>query len=183
MESSARGATVGKLALGLRVVRDDGARLSFLRATGRHFPKIIITPLIPLAIGYLMAAFTDRKRALHDIIADTLVISRAEFTGDRHASVRTPVPPRRHRLGCAAGRPTSRLWRLLARVLAYIIDGILLRLAKASCPTGGIDASIRLGTTIRGNLVSLVIGWLYFALLESSERGATVGKMAVACGS
>ncbi len=75
MTSSARGATLGKQALGLRIVRADGAQLSFGRATARHFLKVMITPLVPLAIGYLMAAFTARKRALHDVLADTLVIS------------------------------------------------------------------------------------------------------------
>lgn len=74
MTSSPGGATVGKLALGLRIVRFDGAQLSFGRATARHFAKYILTPLVPLAIGYLLAAFTSRKRALHDMVADTLVI-------------------------------------------------------------------------------------------------------------
>jgi uncharacterized RDD family membrane protein YckC len=74
LTSSPRGATLGKLALGLRIVRADGAQLSFGRATARHFLKVLITPLVPFAIGYLMAAFTARKRALHDVLADTLVI-------------------------------------------------------------------------------------------------------------
>jgi uncharacterized RDD family membrane protein YckC len=74
MTSSPRGATLGKMALGLRIVRFDGAQLSFGRATGRHFAKFIVTPAVPLLIGYIMAAFTNRKRALHDILADTLVI-------------------------------------------------------------------------------------------------------------
>ena len=74
MTSSPRGATLGKQALGLRIVRADGARLSFGRATARHFLKVMITPLVPFAIGYLMAGFTARKRALHDVLADTLVI-------------------------------------------------------------------------------------------------------------
>jgi uncharacterized RDD family membrane protein YckC len=74
MTSSPRGATLGKMALGLRIVRFDGAQLSFGRATGRHFAKFIVTPAVPLFIGYIMAAFTNRKRALHDILADTLVI-------------------------------------------------------------------------------------------------------------
>jgi uncharacterized RDD family membrane protein YckC len=72
MESSPRGATVGKMALGLRVVDEQGNRLSFLRATGRFFAKFISTLI--LFIGYLMVAFTDRKRGLHDIIAGTLVV-------------------------------------------------------------------------------------------------------------
>jgi len=74
MTSSRRGATLGKQALGLRIIRADGARLSFGRATARYLLKYIITPLVPLLIGYLMAAFTNRKRALHDVLADTLVI-------------------------------------------------------------------------------------------------------------
>jgi uncharacterized RDD family membrane protein YckC len=74
MTSSPRGATVGKMALGLRIVRFDGAQLSFGRATGRHFAKHMLTPLVPLFIGYLLAAFTNRKRALHDMVADTRVI-------------------------------------------------------------------------------------------------------------
>jgi uncharacterized RDD family membrane protein YckC len=74
MTSSPRGATLGKMALGLRIVRFDGAQLSFGRATGRHFAKFIVTPAVPLFIGYIMAAFTNRKRARHDILADTLVI-------------------------------------------------------------------------------------------------------------
>ncbi|MCW5737248.1 MAG: RDD family protein [Enhydrobacter sp.] len=72
MESSARGATVGKMAVGLRVVDENGQRISFARATGRFFAKFI-SALI-LLIGYLMVAFTDRKRGLHDIMAGTLVV-------------------------------------------------------------------------------------------------------------
>jgi uncharacterized RDD family membrane protein YckC len=74
MTSSERGATLGKRALGLRVVKSDGTRLTFGRATGRFFAKAFITGLIPFGIGYMMAGFTDRKRALHDMIADTVVI-------------------------------------------------------------------------------------------------------------
>ncbi|MCW5744805.1 MAG: RDD family protein [Alphaproteobacteria bacterium] len=77
MLSSAAGGTVGKRVMGLRVVRGtDGSRLSFGRATGRFFAKAFITGIVPLGIGYMMAGFTDRKRALHDMIADTVVIKR-----------------------------------------------------------------------------------------------------------
>jgi len=74
MTSSERGATLGKRALGLRVVKSDGTRLTFGRATGRFFAKVFITGIIPFGIGYIMAGFTDRKRALHDMIADTVVV-------------------------------------------------------------------------------------------------------------
>jgi uncharacterized RDD family membrane protein YckC len=74
LTSSPRGAALGKQILDLRIVRADGAQLSFGRATARHFLKYMVTPLVPLFIGYLMAAFTARKRALHDVLAETLVI-------------------------------------------------------------------------------------------------------------
>jgi uncharacterized RDD family membrane protein YckC len=75
MESSARQATIGKIALGLYVTDLQGRRLSFGRATGRFFAKII-TGLVPLFIGYIMAGFTARKQALHDMIAGCLVLKK-----------------------------------------------------------------------------------------------------------
>jgi uncharacterized RDD family membrane protein YckC len=71
MESSAKQATLGKMALGLKVTDLAGRRISFARATGRHFAKILSS--IILLIGYIMAGFTERKQALHDLIAGTLV--------------------------------------------------------------------------------------------------------------
>lgn len=71
-ESSPKQATLGKQAMKITVTDMDGNRISFARATGRYFSKIIST--ITLLIGYLMAAFTAKKQALHDIIAGTLVI-------------------------------------------------------------------------------------------------------------
>lgn len=71
MESSKYQATLGKMALGLKVTDVEGRRISFLRATARHFAKIL-SGLI-LMIGFIMAGFTERKQALHDMIAGTLV--------------------------------------------------------------------------------------------------------------
>jgi uncharacterized RDD family membrane protein YckC len=71
-ESSERGATPGKMAMGLRVVTGDGRRLSFLNATGRYFAKIVSAAI--LCIGFIMIGFTERKRGLHDMMAKTLVI-------------------------------------------------------------------------------------------------------------
>jgi uncharacterized RDD family membrane protein YckC len=65
--------TLGKRAVGLRVVTERGERLSFARSTGRFFAKIVSGLL--LLIGFLMAAFTERKRALHDMIAGTVVVT------------------------------------------------------------------------------------------------------------
>lgn len=74
MESSAHQATVGKMALGIKVTDEEGRRISFGRATGRHFAKIISA--IILAIGFLMVAFTEKKQGLHDKMADTLVVKK-----------------------------------------------------------------------------------------------------------
>ena len=75
MESSERQATFGKAAMSLRVGDLEGRRLSFAHATGRFFAKIV-SGLIPLAIGYIMAGFTEKKQALHDMIAGTLVLRK-----------------------------------------------------------------------------------------------------------
>ncbi len=71
MESSTRQATLGKMILGMKVTDLAGNRISFARATGRHFAKYISGFI--LAIGYIMAGFTEKKQALHDMIAGTLV--------------------------------------------------------------------------------------------------------------
>jgi len=75
MESSEWQATVGKRALGLVVTDMAGRRVSFGRSTGRHFGKII-TNMIPALIGYIMAGFTEKKQALHDMMAGCLVLRR-----------------------------------------------------------------------------------------------------------
>lgn len=71
-------ATPGKMAVGIKVVRTDGARISLARGIGRYFATIL-SGLI-LGIGFLMAAFTERKQALHDMVCDTLVVDRWAFT-------------------------------------------------------------------------------------------------------
>ncbi len=74
MESSPRQATLGKMAVGIIVTDLQGNRISFLQATGRFFSKIISSMI--LYIGYIMAAFTEKKQALHDMIASTLVLKK-----------------------------------------------------------------------------------------------------------
>lgn len=71
-ESSHWSATPGKKLLGMVVVDRDGRRIGFLRATGRFFAKFL--SMIPLCLGFILAAWNPRKRALHDYLAGTLVI-------------------------------------------------------------------------------------------------------------
>jgi len=74
MESSSKQATLGKMALSIIVTDMNGNRLTFGRATGRYFGKIISGMI--LMIGYIMAGFTEKKQALHDIIAGCLVVNK-----------------------------------------------------------------------------------------------------------
>ena len=74
MESSRTQASLGKMAVGLYVTDDYGRRISFTRATMRYFAKLLSA--IPLGLGFLMVAVTDRRRALHDMLASTLVQRR-----------------------------------------------------------------------------------------------------------
>jgi uncharacterized RDD family membrane protein YckC len=83
--AGATGRTVGKWLAGLRVVRKDGERLSVARSLVRHLFGYALTALT-LGLGFLLAAFNQRGRALHDIIAGTVVI--------RSRAVRTAPPPR-----------------------------------------------------------------------------------------
>lgn len=72
-ESSDWQGTLGKKVLNLIVTDLEGNRVSFGRASGRFFAKII-SDLIPLGIGYILAGVTEKKQALHDMIAGCLVL-------------------------------------------------------------------------------------------------------------
>ncbi len=72
----AYGATLGKMMMKIKVVTPDGGRISYARATGRHFAKFLSG--IILYIGFLMAFWDEEKRALHDRMCGTRVISRPE---------------------------------------------------------------------------------------------------------
>lgn len=74
MESSSSQATLGKMALGMRVTDLECQRISFMRATGRYFGKTLSTLI--LYIGFIMVGFTDKKQGLHDKLADTLVVKK-----------------------------------------------------------------------------------------------------------
>ena len=72
LESSSRQATLGKMALGLKVTDEYSRRITFARASARYFSKILSRMVF--FVGYIMAGFTARKQALHDMIAGTLVV-------------------------------------------------------------------------------------------------------------
>ena len=90
LESGKHQATWGKRLLGIKVVGCQGERISFARATGRYFSKILSYMIC--YIGFIMMPFTNRKRALHDMIAGTYVVKSSFTQGD-------PLPPTPRRIG------------------------------------------------------------------------------------
>lgn len=72
MESSAKSATLGKMAMGLMVLDTDGYPINFGQATGRYFGKILSA--LPCYAGFIAAFFNEKKQAWHDSMANTVVV-------------------------------------------------------------------------------------------------------------
>jgi uncharacterized RDD family membrane protein YckC/Tfp pilus assembly protein PilE len=89
-ESSAAQATLGKRAFGLKVTDDHAHGISFGRASGRFFGKFVSS--FTLGIGYALAGFTERKQALHDMMAATFVVFRDVEPGQPLPATRPPMP-------------------------------------------------------------------------------------------
>lgn len=83
MHSSSSQASLGKMAVGIKVCRSDGDTMSLGRALGRYFAYTLFalfTCGLGVLISGLMVAFSQRKQALHDMICDTLVVDKWAFT-------------------------------------------------------------------------------------------------------
>ena len=80
MMSSSNQATLGQMALGIKVTDLHGNRISVARATGRYFASWI-SVLFCLVGGYLVMLFTERQQTLHDLIAGTIVVTRETPAG------------------------------------------------------------------------------------------------------
>ena len=117
MESSRHQATLGKLALGIKVVDRDGRRLSISHAFGRWFSASL--SYLTFYIGFLMAAFTERKQALHDMVAGTFVV-------DRWAYTEHPELQRRGLGGCVIA--------LIAGMVFLIVLTVVITLAAIALP-------------------------------------------------
>jgi uncharacterized RDD family membrane protein YckC len=74
MESFPIKGTLGKMAIGIKVTDVEGNKIGFGKAAGRYFGKII-SPLI-LLMGFIMVAFTQKKKGLHDMMAGCLVVNK-----------------------------------------------------------------------------------------------------------
>lgn len=74
LHSSKWQATIGKKLLGLKVTDKNGNRLSFWRSLGRYIVSSLLSGI--LLIGFILAAFTEKKQALHDLIVGSFVVKK-----------------------------------------------------------------------------------------------------------
>jgi uncharacterized RDD family membrane protein YckC len=115
-ESSARQATFGKRAMGIRVVDLDGRRISFGRAALRTLLKIVSG--MCLLFGYLMAAFTKKNQAFHDLMSGCVVIPEPRTIRPNGP---TTIPQNNK-------APSSKIWPLLLAsifILMMAVGGYL----------------------------------------------------------
>lgn len=80
LESSENQATLGKQTIGIIVTDNKGNKITFLRATGRHFARILSS--LPLLIGYLLPIWTKKKQTLHDMLTDTVVVKKNSISDE-----------------------------------------------------------------------------------------------------
>ncbi len=78
MHSSSYQATLGKMALGIAVTGYNGQQIGFWHASARWLAEL--ASWLTLLVGFLMAAWTERKQTLHDMLASTLVVNREQRT-------------------------------------------------------------------------------------------------------
>ncbi|MFD4704077.1 RDD family protein [Gottfriedia sp. NPDC058432] len=64
--------TIGKVTVGIKVINKDGSKLSVFDAISRWLAQVVSAFI--LLIGYIMIAFSNRKTALHDKLANTYVV-------------------------------------------------------------------------------------------------------------
>jgi len=76
LESSRMQGTLGKLACGLAVTDSGLRRIGFGRANARFWSRVLSCFLF---VGFIVAAFTEKKRALHDVIAGTVVVKKTKI--------------------------------------------------------------------------------------------------------
>ncbi len=131
-ESGPLQATPGKRLMGLKVTNDRGLPITFGRASGRFFGKIV-TNLIPFGIGWMLAGWTGRKQALHDMMAGTCVVFREVEPG-------RPLP---------TALPKMPWYGWVLNTLPFVLSAIMLAgysymiamLIGARSDMGGVDMS------------------------------------------
>ncbi len=151
-------ATIGKKLVGIEVVTRLENKISIKESIVRNLSLLL--DVITLGIGFIMIAFTKDKVALHDVVAKTLVVnSNEETVNDSYA-------------------PGA------IRLVAFAIDiaivyGLIYLIGMGF---DYIESNYILSDRVSSNIpvieftISLVIAILYFVMLETGSRGASIGK-------
>jgi uncharacterized RDD family membrane protein YckC len=197
------GATLGKKAVGVGVLRSDGTRVGAKAAVVRQAPRFAIIsllmlfslyPLVPVVFlaEALIARADDRRQRIGDRLADTVVV-RADhvrmLSGQQSVergwmpmdAVRPPVP---EQVRAAGYRAYAGFWQRFGAVLVDSIIVLLITipwsfvsLTESLVRLPGREASGWMSTAgpVLDELVLVLVGFGYFAWLNG--RGATLGKM------
>jgi uncharacterized RDD family membrane protein YckC len=187
--ASRLGGTLGKRILGMRVVSMTGSPLSvprsFIRAIAKTFS------LAAVGEGLLWLPFTPNRQALHDLLADSVVVVRAPNAGSRPLQLTPPMVGYRKLLlvlftgstaavfiGFFAGNPPV----MLAGFAVFIVLGVVgwllrsrsardgsLALQDAARPYLNSESAVlialgerRLWSTGSGILMTLLFGWISY---------------------
>lgn len=199
MESSKLQATLGKMALGIIVVNANNDPISFWQATSRYWAKWISN--LTCFIGYVMSGFTSKRQALHDIMAST-------YVADKNI-MKAINQPQQHLTANSAATGLAESNRMLyagfwKRFFAYYIDSYVIyivslivnfiamiifgTLSMVSVSTlfsneGEMSENFESGLAIVLGIsllaINIIVSWLYYAFMESSNAKATLGKMAL----
>ena len=176
LESSSKQATIGKKLLNIKITDNSGERITYLRAAGRFFGKIV--SFLVLMIGFLMIGWTKKKQGLHDKIAGTLVIvDRLEPLSEKltdQVSIDTITEPRYAGFWVRFGATLIDIVILI--IILFFADAIFsLIVGYRAGILADLEAELTDADSISG-IISIVIIFLYFTVLESSSKQATIGK-------
>lgn len=160
-EASRWQATPGKLALDLAVTDDFGRRIDFGRASGRYFGKYVSA--LTLGIGFLLAGWTTRKQALHDLMAGCCVVRKHGLGAwQAQGPEDAPVPP------VSAGMPGWGIALIVLAVCAFLVlpaAGLLAAVAIPAYRDYTVQAEVAQGMAMTVRARSLVAEYI-------GQRGA-----------
>jgi uncharacterized RDD family membrane protein YckC/Tfp pilus assembly major pilin PilA len=169
-EASAWQATPGKLALGLAVTDECGRRIGFARASGRFFGKLLSG--LALDIGYMLAGWTARKQALHDLLAGCCVVRRSGLDAWQRELAATPAPEAPMRGGSVAaahaGTPGWAVALIVIGVGAFVVlplAGVLAAIAIPAYQGYSVRAEVAQGIAMTARARALIAEYI-------GQRGA-----------
>lgn len=173
-ESSGWQATVGKLALGLKVTDEYGRRIGFARATGRYFGKFVSA--LSLFVGFMLAGWTARKQALHDLMAGCCVVRGDGLAAWQHERESRPESTPEPSVAPAV-RPGMPGWAIALIVIAagfFVVVPVLAIVAAIAIPayqSYSVRAEVAQGVELTARARALVAEYI-------GERGALPGSNA-----